>query len=135
MFGISIWEMLLLLAVALIVFGPEKLPELTKSLGRVLGEFRRATTDIKQTIETETGMDKVRDSLNEVKDDIKSKIDLSDSIPDINELSTPSTSDEGYNKSMDQIKEAFDEMNSDPDQTQPDLSSDQNSKAEETGNK
>lgn len=41
MFGISFGEIALIFLVALIVFGPEKLPEISRSLGRIAGEFRR----------------------------------------------------------------------------------------------
>ncbi|MBW1644996.1 MAG: twin-arginine translocase TatA/TatE family subunit [Deltaproteobacteria bacterium] len=50
MFGIGLPELLLILVVALVVIGPQKLPELAKSLGRGLAEFRRATEDLKETI-------------------------------------------------------------------------------------
>lgn len=53
MFGMGMQEILIILAVALIVIGPRKLPDLAKSLGRALGEFRRATSDIKDTINLE----------------------------------------------------------------------------------
>ncbi len=53
MFGIGSTELLLILVVALIVLGPSKLPDVAKSLGRALGEFRRVTTDVKRTIEME----------------------------------------------------------------------------------
>jgi TatA/E family protein of Tat protein translocase len=47
MFGIGMPELLLILAVALIVLGPKKLPELARALGKGLAEFRRATDDLK----------------------------------------------------------------------------------------
>jgi len=47
MFGIGMPELLLILALALIVLGPKKLPELAKALGKGLAEFRRATDEIK----------------------------------------------------------------------------------------
>jgi TatA/E family protein of Tat protein translocase len=50
MFGIGMTELLVILAVALIVFGPKRLPELARSLGRALGEFRRASTDLRQQL-------------------------------------------------------------------------------------
>jgi TatA/E family protein of Tat protein translocase len=50
MFGMGMTEILVILAVALIVIGPKKLPDLAKSLGRALGEFRKATTDLKESL-------------------------------------------------------------------------------------
>ena len=51
MFGITHWIIVLL--VALMVFGPEKLPELARTLGRALAEFRRASMDFRRVIEDE----------------------------------------------------------------------------------
>ncbi len=51
MFGITHWIIVLL--VALMVFGPEKLPELARTLGRALAEFRRASLDFRRVIEDE----------------------------------------------------------------------------------
>ncbi|NLY39975.1 MAG: twin-arginine translocase TatA/TatE family subunit [Firmicutes bacterium] len=54
MFGkIGMWEIVLICAVALIVFGPAKLPELGRSIGRALREFRQAARDIGQSISLE----------------------------------------------------------------------------------
>ena len=49
MFGIGMTELIVILGVALIVFGPTRLPELARSLGRAMNEFRRASTDLRQT--------------------------------------------------------------------------------------
>ena len=46
-------EMLVIAVLALLIFGPRKLPELGRSLGKALAEFRRASTDIRLTIEEE----------------------------------------------------------------------------------
>lgn len=48
MFGIGMPELLLILAVALIVLGPKKLPELARALGKGMAEFRRATDELKE---------------------------------------------------------------------------------------
>ena len=48
MFGIGMPELLLIMALALIVLGPKKLPELARALGKGLAEFRRATDEIKE---------------------------------------------------------------------------------------
>lgn len=48
MFGIGMSELLLLFVLALLIFGPKKLPEIGKQLGRALGELRRASEDLKE---------------------------------------------------------------------------------------
>ncbi|MGC8722530.1 MAG: twin-arginine translocase TatA/TatE family subunit [Acidobacteriota bacterium] len=53
MFDIGSGELLLILVVALLLFGPQKLPELGKSLGRAIREFKRATQELQETIERE----------------------------------------------------------------------------------
>lgn len=50
---IGVTELLFILLLALLLFGPKKLPELGRSLGRGLAEFRRASTDLRATIEDE----------------------------------------------------------------------------------
>jgi sec-independent protein translocase protein TatB len=51
MFGIGFQELLLIFIIALVVVGPNKLPELAKTLGKGLAEFKRATNDIKQSFD------------------------------------------------------------------------------------
>jgi len=53
-------ELFLILIIALIVFGPRKLPEVGKSMGKMLVEFRRASTDFKRTIEGEIEAEKLQ---------------------------------------------------------------------------
>ena len=53
MFGIGMPELIVIFIVALLVFGPKKLPELGKALGRGLAEFKRATEEIKNEISSE----------------------------------------------------------------------------------
>jgi sec-independent protein translocase protein TatA len=78
MFGsIGMPELILIFVVALLVFGPKKLPELGKSLGRGLAEFKKASEDLKKTIEDEIEQgkheaDAVRKQVAEVKNTISS---------------------------------------------------------------
>ncbi len=53
MFGIGTTEILVILVVALIVIGPSKLPEMARTLGKALGEFKRMSSDVKRTIDLE----------------------------------------------------------------------------------
>jgi TatA/E family protein of Tat protein translocase len=46
-------ELVLIFVVALLVFGPRKLPELGRAIGKGLAEFRKASNDLRQTLETE----------------------------------------------------------------------------------
>lgn len=50
MFGIGIPELLLILALALIVFGPGKLPDVGRAVGKSLSEFRNATREVKESV-------------------------------------------------------------------------------------
>lgn len=48
---LSVPHLIVIFVVALVVFGPEKLPELARNFGKVMAEFRRATTDLRTTFE------------------------------------------------------------------------------------
>jgi TatA/E family protein of Tat protein translocase len=54
MFGpIGMPELIIILTLALIIFGPRKLPELGRSLGKSLGEFKRASNELRNTLDEE----------------------------------------------------------------------------------
>ncbi len=53
-------ELFLILVVALIVFGPRKLPEMGRSLGKMMAEFRKASAEFQRTIEDEVEADRVK---------------------------------------------------------------------------
>ena len=55
-------EVILILVVALIVFGPRRLPEIGKSMGKMLAEFRKASNDFKRTIDDELEAEKARET-------------------------------------------------------------------------
>jgi Tat protein translocase TatB subunit len=76
MFGIGMPELLLILAVALVVLGPKKLPELARSLGRGLAELKKTTNDLKQNIDLGEDLKQVQQDFQEVKSGLQ---DIADS--------------------------------------------------------
>lgn len=57
MFGIGMPELIVIFIVALLVFGPKKLPDLGKALGRGLAEFKRASDDLKEGLTANFSLD------------------------------------------------------------------------------
>ncbi|MBW1650813.1 MAG: twin-arginine translocase TatA/TatE family subunit [Deltaproteobacteria bacterium] len=78
MFGIGMPEMLMILAVALIVIGPRKLPDLAKSLGKAFKEFRGATGELKNSLNIDNELTenwkKTKKDVNDIKDNIKNTV-------------------------------------------------------------
>jgi TatA/E family protein of Tat protein translocase len=63
MFGsIGMPELVIILVIALVIFGPRKLPELGRSLGKSLGEFKRASNELRSTLEDEIRLEEQRDA-------------------------------------------------------------------------
>lgn len=73
MFGIGLPELIIILVIALIVIGPSKLPDLARALGKGMAEFRRATQDLKESLNLDEDIESV-------------KRDVADSISGLNAL-------------------------------------------------
>ena len=88
MLGIGMPELIVIAVIALIVIGPDKLPDLAKTLGRILGELKKATSEFKETMDVESKLTEVKKAF----DGINEK-DIVDKVIAVNEqenIETPS---------------------------------------------
>jgi TatA/E family protein of Tat protein translocase len=72
-------ELILIFVVALLLFGPRKMPQIGRSIGRAMGEFRRASNEFKRTIEDEVASDEIRG----VEQDLKGIRDIGKEFRDL----------------------------------------------------
>ena len=132
MFGIGMPEMLVILALALIIIGPKKLPDLAKSLGRAMREFKRATNEFKETIQLDSELSEVKETFNDINDGVKDAVDLNlkpekqntneiDSDNDKNE-EIDDTKDSASNdfSNLKKLKKEFDNLDTHTDTSQKD---------------
>ena len=76
MFGsIGMPELIIILVIALIIFGPRKLPELGRSLGRSLGEFKKASNELRSTLEEEVRVEEQKEQRAKVEAEQTTAID------------------------------------------------------------
>jgi len=73
MFGLGMPELIVIFVIALVVFGPKKLPDLGKALGKGIAEFKRATQEVKDTIETEVRAAESKIDIEKLKSDVEGK--------------------------------------------------------------
>jgi sec-independent protein translocase protein TatA len=92
MFGsIGMPELVIILVIALIIFGPRKLPELGRSLGRSIGEFKKASNELRSTLEEEIRIEEQRDSRAAMKAEQASAVAAGTTTPSSVEPTTPAT--------------------------------------------
>ena len=73
--SLGMQEIIVIFVLALIIFGPRKLPELGKSLGRGLAEFKKASNELKQTWEEEVRLDKEKEAMAQILKDSEVRLD------------------------------------------------------------
>lgn len=144
MFGIGMPELILILAVALIVIGPKKLPDLARSLGKALGEFKKATNELKSSMgvdeelsDVKNAFDKMNTEVREIKDSVNINPLKSDEKPSSSDDAAgvgDKTAEADSNKSdeepsgplenLSNLNKAFDQLNEDSDASDSDQDAD-----------
>jgi Tat protein translocase TatB subunit len=72
MFGIGFPELILIMVIALIVIGPSKLPDLARALGKGMAEFRKATQDIKDSLDLDGDLQELKEAKDDLVDSVSS---------------------------------------------------------------
>jgi sec-independent protein translocase protein TatB len=121
MFGIGMPELILIAVVALIVLGPKKLPDLAKSMGRAVREFKKATSELKETLQVDGEFSEVKKAFTEFQSDVNKTIQQeagSAEKPAVSEVAAAPTiapdetaPEPKAAEKLDELKKAFDTWN------------------------
>ena len=90
-------EIIVLFVLALLLFGPRRLPEIGKTIGKALSEFRRASNDFRGTLEREVEIDKLKETSRSAEASVRSALPRG-SLLEEPESETPPTSDDDRNR-------------------------------------
>ncbi len=89
MFGsIGGFEMLVLAIIGLLVFGPRRLPEIGRTVGKAMIELRKAATEVRTSIEREIDLEQVKETSRSIASSVQTTF-LKDAIPSLDDLTQP----------------------------------------------
>jgi sec-independent protein translocase protein TatA len=100
MFGsIGMPELVIILVIALIIFGPRKLPELGRSLGKSIGEFKRASNELRNTLDEEIRVEEQKEQKAKMEAEQTSAIDAASAMTYNPDAGKPADSGETVSRS------------------------------------
>ena len=125
MFGIGMPELILIAVVALIVLGPKKLPDLAKSMGRAVREFRKATSELKETFQVDSEISEAKKAFNEFHSEVNKAVQgeparpetpAADAVPQSPETPpapavAPETAEPSAAEKLEELKKSFEAWN------------------------
>ena len=97
MFGIGLPELIIIMVIALIVIGPSKLPDLARALGKGMAEFRKATQEIKESLDIDEGIEEIKEDLVDAVSGFDDPLDIGD-IPEYSPVQEDPESQEEADK-------------------------------------
>jgi len=117
MFGVGLPEMMIIAVVALVVIGPDKLPGVLRSIGKGLVQLKRATSDVRSTVQDE--MNKIEDEI-ELKDVRESAQSFSNELGGVaNKMDPLSLSKLSSGEQLEKIADAIDKTENNDSEDQP----------------
>jgi Tat protein translocase TatB subunit len=78
MFGVGMPELIIIFLIALIIIGPKRLPDLARALGKGLAEFRKATTELKASLDLDEVEEELKGVEGELADSVSGMLDVSE---------------------------------------------------------